>query len=116
MLCFRFKETRVLRERCLSVFDQWRITVPKGQRVRLTFASFDLVPEVCGDFVQVFDGYTAGSSSLGKYNLSQLLPVCKEEHVKNRSFITSGVTLGEGINEGFRLEGDLLIVQRMSFY
>uniref|UniRef100_H3CMZ7 CUB domain-containing protein n=1 Tax=Tetraodon nigroviridis TaxID=99883 RepID=H3CMZ7_TETNG len=45
---------------------QWRITVPKGQRVRLTFTSFDLVPEVCGDFVQVFDDYTAGSSSLDK--------------------------------------------------
>eukprot|EP00066_Takifugu_rubripes_P022016 XP_011611282.1 PREDICTED: ovochymase-2-like [Takifugu rubripes] len=46
---------------------QWRVTVPKGERVRLTFTSFDLVPEVCGDFVQVFDGYTAGSSSLGKF-------------------------------------------------
>lgn len=53
--------------------------VPKGQRVRLTFTSFDLVPEVCGDFVQVFDGYTAGSSSLGKYDISDPLPVCREE-------------------------------------
>uniref|UniRef100_A0A8C4GTC4 Zgc:154142 n=1 Tax=Dicentrarchus labrax TaxID=13489 RepID=A0A8C4GTC4_DICLA len=39
---------------------QWRITVPEGERVRLTFTSFDLVPEVCGDFVQVYDGDTAG--------------------------------------------------------
>ncbi|XP_070768774.1 ovochymase-2 [Enoplosus armatus] len=46
---------------------QWRITVPEGQRVRLTFTSFDLVPEVCGDFIQVYDGYKAGSSSLGKF-------------------------------------------------
>ncbi|XP_034543236.1 ovochymase-2 [Notolabrus celidotus] len=46
---------------------QWMITVPEGERVRLTFTSFDLVPEVCGDFVQVYDGDIAGSSSLGKF-------------------------------------------------
>ncbi|XP_071359853.1 ovochymase-2 [Trachinotus anak] len=46
---------------------QWRITVPEGERVRLTFTSFDLVPEVCGDFVQVYDGHKAGSSSVGKF-------------------------------------------------
>ncbi|KAM7394398.1 hypothetical protein PAMP_021203 [Pampus punctatissimus] len=46
---------------------QWRITVPEGERVRLTFTSFDLVPEVCGDFIQVYDGYKVGSSSLGKF-------------------------------------------------
>ncbi|KAM9792333.1 cubilin [Neosynchiropus ocellatus] len=40
---------------------QWKITVPEGERVRLTFTSFDLVPEVCGDFVQVY----GGSSFLG---------------------------------------------------
>ncbi|XP_054634056.1 ovochymase-2 [Dunckerocampus dactyliophorus] len=42
---------------------QWKITVPEGERVRLTFTSFDLVPEVCGDFVQVYDG----SMLLGKF-------------------------------------------------
>ncbi|XP_053711283.1 tolloid-like protein 1 [Synchiropus splendidus] len=42
---------------------QWKITVPQGERVRLTFTSFDLVPEVCGDFVQVY----GGSSLLGKF-------------------------------------------------
>uniref|UniRef100_A0A3B4TUR0 Zgc:154142 n=1 Tax=Seriola dumerili TaxID=41447 RepID=A0A3B4TUR0_SERDU len=46
---------------------QWRITVPERERVRLTFTSFDLVPEVCGDFVQVYDGHKAGSSSMGKF-------------------------------------------------
>lgn len=46
---------------------QWKITVPQGERVRLTFTSFDLVPEVCGDFVQVYDGDSAGSSVLGKF-------------------------------------------------
>uniref|UniRef100_A0A3Q1C976 Ovochymase 2 n=1 Tax=Amphiprion ocellaris TaxID=80972 RepID=A0A3Q1C976_AMPOC len=45
---------------------QWRITVPEGEKVRLTFTSFDLVPEVCGDFVEVYDGHKAGSSSGGK--------------------------------------------------
>ncbi|KAF0037285.1 hypothetical protein F2P81_010159 [Scophthalmus maximus] len=44
---------------------QWRITVPEGERVRLTFTSFDLVPEACGDFVQIYDGHEAGSSSTG---------------------------------------------------
>ncbi|XP_061778961.1 ovochymase-2 [Nerophis lumbriciformis] len=42
---------------------QWKITVPEGEKVRLTFTSFDLLPEVCGDFVQVYDG----STSLGKF-------------------------------------------------
>lgn len=40
--------------------------MPEGERVRMTFTSFDLVPEVCGDFVQVYDGDKAGSSSMGK--------------------------------------------------
>ncbi|KAE8300288.1 Bone morphogenetic protein 1-like protein [Larimichthys crocea] len=46
---------------------QWRITVPEGERVRLQFISFDLVPDACGDFVQVYDGSNAGSSLLGKF-------------------------------------------------
>ncbi|XP_070846884.1 cubilin [Chaetodon trifascialis] len=46
---------------------QWRITGRTGKRVRLTFNSFDLVPEACGDFVEVYDGYRADSSSLGKF-------------------------------------------------
>ncbi|KAK7930543.1 hypothetical protein WMY93_006938 [Mugilogobius chulae] len=46
---------------------QWKITVPEGEKVRLTFMTFDLVPEVCGDFVQVYDGEGTGSSSLGKF-------------------------------------------------
>ncbi|XP_059189819.1 ovochymase-2 [Centropristis striata] len=46
---------------------QWKITVPEGERVRLTFTSFDLVPEVCGDFVQVYDGHKAGSPALSKF-------------------------------------------------
>ncbi|XP_056135753.1 ovochymase [Lampris incognitus] len=50
-----------------GVLYQWRITVPEGDRIQLTFTSFDLVPEVCGDFVEVFDGYKAGSSILGKF-------------------------------------------------
>ncbi|XP_071378637.1 cubilin [Centroberyx affinis] len=46
---------------------QWRITVPDGEKVRLTFTSFDLVPEACGDFVEAFDGHKAGSATLGKF-------------------------------------------------
>lgn len=42
--------------------------MPEGERVRLTFTSFDLVPEVCGDFVQVYDGHKAGSSSFSKHD------------------------------------------------
>ncbi|KAM9314851.1 LOW QUALITY PROTEIN: ovochymase-2 [Pholidichthys leucotaenia] len=34
---------------------QWRITVPKGEKVQLTFTAFDLVSEVCGDFVEIYD-------------------------------------------------------------
>lgn len=49
------------------LLDQWRITVPEGERIRLTFTFFDLVPEVCGDYVQVYDGYQPGSSLLGEH-------------------------------------------------
>ncbi|XP_041837910.1 ovochymase-2 [Melanotaenia boesemani] len=45
---------------------QWRITVPEGEKVRLTFTSFDLVPELCGDYIQVYDGHKVGSPVLGK--------------------------------------------------
>lgn len=82
--CAGLSECRV------SLFDQWRVTVPKGERVCLTFTSFDLVPEVCGDFVQVFDGYTAGSSSLGKHGISDTLPVCREEHERNHEDFKMG--------------------------
>ncbi|XP_057698672.1 ovochymase [Corythoichthys intestinalis] len=46
-----------------SATYQWKITVPEGEGVRLTFTTFDLIPEVCGDYVQVFDD----SSLLGKF-------------------------------------------------
>ncbi|KAK0137505.1 Cubilin [Merluccius polli] len=49
-----------------GVLYQWRITVPEGERVRLTFTSFDLVPELCGDYVEVFDGHKTGAAKLGK--------------------------------------------------
>lgn len=43
--------------------------MPEGERVRLTFTSFDLFPEACGDFVQVYDGFKTGSPSLGKHDV-----------------------------------------------
>ncbi|MEQ2310921.1 hypothetical protein AMECASPLE_014255 [Ameca splendens] len=46
---------------------QWRITVPEGEQVQLTFTTFDLVPDVCGDFVQIYDGHKAGSSLIGTF-------------------------------------------------
>lgn len=58
--------------------DQWKITVPEGERVRLTFTSFDLVPEVCGDFIQVYDGHEAGSSLISKHDI--MYPVCNEDY------------------------------------
>lgn len=55
---------------CLvSMLKQWNIKVPLGERISLTFTSFDLVPEVCGDFVQVYDGDKGGSSSTGKHDI-----------------------------------------------
>ncbi|XP_034087369.1 ovochymase-2 [Gymnodraco acuticeps] len=60
----------ICRKLCVFILylyvDQWKITVPEGERVRLTFTSFDLVPEVCGDFIQVYDGHEAGSSLISK--------------------------------------------------
>lgn len=46
--------------------------MPEGERVRLQFISFDLVPDACGDFVQVYDGSNAGSSLLGKQHVSSI--------------------------------------------
>lgn len=51
------------------MLHQWKITVPEGEKVRLTFTFFDLVPEVCGDFVEVYDGDKAGSSSFSKHDV-----------------------------------------------
>lgn len=57
--------------------------MPGGERVRLTFTSFDLVPEVCGDFVQVYDGYEAGSSSFSKYDIMLCTYTCFQYAVRN---------------------------------
>lgn len=50
----------------IPVLHQWRITLPEGERISLTFNSLDLVPLACGDFVQVYDGHTPAAASLGK--------------------------------------------------
>lgn len=41
--------------------------MPEGETVRLTFTSFDLVPEACGDFVQVYDYNQASPQLAGKH-------------------------------------------------
>lgn len=41
--------------------------MPDGETVRLTFTSFDLVPEACGDFVQVYDYNQASPQLAGKH-------------------------------------------------
>lgn len=50
-----------------SVLYQWKITVPVGERIHLTFNSLELVPSACGDYVQVYGGHRPGSTSLGKF-------------------------------------------------
>ncbi|KAL2098056.1 hypothetical protein ACEWY4_007263 [Coilia grayii] len=45
---------------------QWKIEVAKGERVRLTFASFTLVPESCLDYVDVYDGDQASADRLAR--------------------------------------------------
>ncbi|XP_072534618.1 ovochymase-2 [Salminus brasiliensis] len=46
-----------------GVLYQWKIVVSAGEKVRLTFTEFDLVPDSCGDFVDVFDGRSDGVSA-----------------------------------------------------
>ncbi|KAM9476723.1 ovochymase-2 isoform 2-T2 [Clarias gariepinus] len=46
-----------------NVLYQWKIIVPNGEKVRLTFMEFDLFPEFCTDFVDVFDGHPDGASA-----------------------------------------------------
>lgn len=50
-----------------SVLYQWKITVPVGERIQLTFNSLELVPSACGDYVQVYGGHRPGSTPLGKF-------------------------------------------------
>ncbi|KAF3852521.1 hypothetical protein F7725_005876 [Dissostichus mawsoni] len=50
---------------------QWKITVPEGERVRLTFTSFDLVPEVCGDFIQPVE--TSGNTMVLRFKTDNTL-------------------------------------------
>ncbi|KAG7267725.1 hypothetical protein CRUP_031615, partial [Coryphaenoides rupestris] len=57
-----------------QVSMQWSISVPEGEKVRLTFTSFDLVPDLCGDYVEVFDGLKAGAARLGKLCGGRKLP------------------------------------------
>ncbi|XP_035273212.1 cubilin [Anguilla anguilla] len=45
---------------------QWKITVPEGQQIRLTFSTFDLVPTNCGDYVDVYDSAHLGRFCGGK--------------------------------------------------
>lgn len=45
---------------------QWMIRVPDLEKVRLTFTAFDLVPESCGDFVDIYDGASDGAAQLGE--------------------------------------------------
>ncbi|TSK22490.1 Chymotrypsin-like elastase family member 2A [Bagarius yarrelli] len=46
-----------------NVVYQWKITVPHGEKVQLTFTSFELAPNSCADFVDVFDGRSDGVSA-----------------------------------------------------
>ncbi|CAM4474958.1 unnamed protein product [Leuciscus chuanchicus] len=46
---------------------QWMIRVPDWEKVRLTFTAFDLVPESCGDFVDVYDDASDGAAQLGRF-------------------------------------------------
>ena len=48
---------------------KWRIIVPDGKRVKLTFESFNLqkTSGCAGDYVEVFDGMSSYSESLGKF-------------------------------------------------
>lgn len=45
---------------------QWMIRVADWEKVRLTFTAFDLVPESCGDFVDVYDDAADGAAQLGE--------------------------------------------------
>uniref|UniRef100_A0A8C5M9H6 Ovochymase-2 n=1 Tax=Leptobrachium leishanense TaxID=445787 RepID=A0A8C5M9H6_9ANUR len=49
---------------------QWRLTVASGQRIMLTFTSFDLEPEGpagCKDVVEVFDGNSNSAQKIGHF-------------------------------------------------
>ncbi|KAM6940692.1 cubilin [Xenentodon cancila] len=78
---------------------QWRITVPEGERVRLTFTSFDLVPDHCGDFVQVYDVHETGSSVIRKLCGGRMpKPVESKSHTMVVRFKSDSSLTSRGFN------------------
>ncbi|KAL7877112.1 hypothetical protein SRHO_G00037550 [Serrasalmus rhombeus] len=57
-----------------GVLYQWRIVVSAGNKVHLNFTAFDLVPDSCGDFVDVFDGHSddVSATKLGHFCGNQM--------------------------------------------
>ncbi|TRY88335.1 hypothetical protein DNTS_018821 [Danionella cerebrum] len=49
-----------------NAFYQWIIRVKDGEKIRLTFSAFDLVPDKCADFVDIYDGVSEGAAHLGE--------------------------------------------------
>ncbi|XP_029115121.1 ovochymase-1 [Scleropages formosus] len=78
---------------------QWRVTVPAGEKVRLSFSTFDLVPDACGDFVDVFDGYGDGSARLGRFCGGKVPgPVVSSGNTMTVRFTTDGTHTAQGFH------------------
>ncbi|XP_061102877.1 tolloid-like protein 1 [Conger conger] len=78
---------------------QWRITVPEGEQIRLTFFSFDLVPDYCGDYVDVYDSNLLGHFCGGKIPSS----VVSSGNTMVVRFKTDNSLSGAGFSATYRL-------------
>lgn len=72
------------------------IRVPDLEKVRLTFTAFDLVPESCGDFVDVYDDPSDGAAQLGEnWHLlnPKSIPFLHGEHLCSRFYLPKNINL-----------------------
>jgi len=76
----------------------WKIEAPEGMKVELVAKSFDIEADsTCDyDYVMLYDGRDATSTSLGKYCGSTFNPITSTGRFMTVRFVTDGDTQGTG--------------------
>ncbi|XP_062407656.1 ovochymase [Sardina pilchardus] len=86
---------------------QWKIEVPEGERVRLTFSSFQLVAESCLDYVDVYDGHSPTGDRLARFcGASDLTPVVSSSNTMVVRFKTDATLSAGGFQAVYSLASE----------
>ncbi|XP_031415931.1 ovochymase-2 [Clupea harengus] len=86
---------------------QWKIKVQEGERVRLTFTSFQLVVESCLDYVDVYDGYLPSADRLARFcGASNPTPVVSSSDTMVVRFKTDASQSAGGFQAVYTLASD----------